>query len=316
PTAALLARHARELSAAIEGAGDLAPIARTLASRAPANARLAVIADSAAGLREKLASAAQAIEAGASGAAPIQLAPGCLFGQGPFPEAKIALLFAGQGAQRVGLLRETYEEIPAFREALDRLDEALGPEVHERIGGTLRSFLHPPAKTPEAERKLTETQVCQPAMAAVALALHAFLGRLGVRGDVFLGHSLGEFVAAAAAGMMSPGDCVKLAAARGLAMMALPLAARGAMLSAATDVGTAQEAARAGSGHGTVVVANVNHPGQTVLSGETPAVRAAAEWLEGRGIAVTWLDVSHAFHSPLVGGIADAMRGIASALPL
>src|SRR5207237_7032167 len=82
------------------------------------------------------------------------------------------------------------------------------------------------------------------------------------------------------------------------------------------DVGTAQEAARAGSGHGTVVVANVNHPGQTVLSGETPAVRAAAEWLEGRGIAVTWLDVSHAFHSPLVGGIADAMRGIASALPL
>ncbi|TMA18889.1 MAG: acyltransferase domain-containing protein, partial [Deltaproteobacteria bacterium] len=135
-------------------------------------------------------------------------------------------------------------------------------------------------------------------------------------GDVFLGHSLGEFAAAAAAGMMSPEDCVRLVAARGLAMMALPLADRGAMLSAATDVETAREAARAASAHGTVVVANVNHPGQTVLSGETLALRAAAQWLEGRSIAVTWLDVSHAFHSPLVAGIADTMRGIASALPL
>ncbi|TMB32947.1 MAG: SDR family NAD(P)-dependent oxidoreductase, partial [Deltaproteobacteria bacterium] len=314
PTPALVARHARELCAALDG--DLASIARTLASRTPGNARLAVIADSAPTLREKLGIAAQAIEAGTAGKGPVQLAPGCLFGQGPFPEAKIALLFAGQGAQRVGLLREAYDEIPTFREALDRLDEALGPEVHERIGGTLRSFLHPAAKTPEAEARLTETQVCQPAMAAVALALHAFLGKLGVRGDVFLGHSLGEFAAAAAAGMMSPEDCVRLVAARGLAMMALPLADRGAMLSAATDVETAREAARAASAHGTVVVANVNHPGQTVLSGETLALRAAAQWLEGRSIAVTWLDVSHAFHSPLVAGIADTMRGIASALPL
>src|SRR5205823_9958500 len=242
-----------------------------------------------------------------SGSGRVQIAPGCLFGQRPFPEGKLALLFAGQGAQRVGLLREAYEELPAFREALDRLDDALGPEMHARLGGTLRSFLHPAAPTLEAETRLTETQVCQPAMAAVGLALHAFLGKLGVRGDVFLGHSLGEFAAAAAAGVMSPEDCVRLVAARGLAMMDLPLADRGAMLSAATDVVTAREAVRAASGHGTVVVANVNHPGQTVLSGETPAVRAAAEWLEGRGIAVTWLDVSHAFHSPLVGGIADAM---------
>ncbi|TMA18890.1 MAG: hypothetical protein E6J85_13470, partial [Deltaproteobacteria bacterium] len=100
PTPALVARHARELCAALDG--DLASIARTLASRTPGNARLAVIADSAPTLREKLGIAAQAIEAGTAGKGPVQLAPGCLFGQGPFPEAKIALLFAGQGAQRVG----------------------------------------------------------------------------------------------------------------------------------------------------------------------------------------------------------------------
>src|SRR5207237_10740120 len=104
-------------------------------------------------------------------------------------------------------------------------------------------------------------------------------------------------------------DCLKPVAARWLARMALPLLDRGAMLSAATDVETAREAARSASAHGTVIVANVNHPAQTVLSGETPAIRAAAEWLEGRGIAATSLEVSHAFHSPLVAGLAEAMRG-------
>src|SRR5207237_233284 len=116
---------------------------------------------------------------------------------GTRPRSELFLVSAPTAA----LLARHARELSA---AIERLVEALGPELHERIGGTLRSFLQPPAKTPEAERKLTETQVCQPAMAAVALALHAFLGRLGVRGDVFLGHSLGEFVAAAAAGMMSP----------------------------------------------------------------------------------------------------------------
>jgi acyl transferase domain-containing protein len=313
PTPPLLARHARELAAAV-GDADLPGIARTLASRAPADARLAVIADSVASLREKLVAAAEAIEARPDGVG--QLAPGCLFGRGPFAEAKIALLFAGQGAQRVGLLREAYQEVPAFRDALDRLDDSLGPALHQRIGGSLRSFLYPAATGPDAERRLLETQVCQPAMAAVGLALHAFLAKLGVRGDVFLGHSLGEFVAAAAAGAMSDEDCVRLVAERGLAMMSLPLADRGAMLSAATDGTTAREAARAAAAHGIITVANFNHPSQTVLSGETAAIRAAAQWLEGRGIAVTRLDVSHAFHSPLVAGIADAMRSLVEALPL
>ncbi|MFL5365948.1 MAG: aminotransferase class I/II-fold pyridoxal phosphate-dependent enzyme [Myxococcales bacterium] len=313
PTPKLLARHARELAAAV-GDADLPSVARTLASRAPSDARLAVVADSVASLREKLLASADAIEARPDGVGP--LAPGCLFGRGPFAGAKIALLFAGQGAQRVGLLREAYQEVPAFRDALDRLDDSLGADLHQRIGGTLRSFLYPAVPGPDAERRLTETQVCQPAMAAVALALNAFLAKLGVHGDVFLGHSLGEFVAAAAGGAMSDEDCVRLVAERGLAMMALPLADRGAMLSAATDVATAREAVRAASAHGTIAIANLNHPAQTVLSGETGAIGAAAQWLEGRGIAVVRLDVSHAFHSPLVSGIADPMRSLVEALPL
>ena len=317
PTPALLARHAREIAAAVETVPDLAAIGRTLASRGAADARLAVVADSVSALREKLLASAVAIESAQDVVpAPVQLAPGCLYARTPLSGAKVALLFAGQGAQKVGLLREVYEELPAFREALDQLDRSLGPDLHERIGGTLRSFLHPPAATGDAERKLTETQVCQPAMAAVGLALHAFLGRLGVRGDVFLGHSLGEFVAASAAGAMTPEDCVRLVAERGLAMMALPLAGRGEMLSAATDSKVAAEAAQVASAQGTVTVANVNHPSQTVLSGDTAAIAAAEKWLEGRGIATTRLDVSHAFHSPLVSGIADRMRGLVAKLPL
>ena len=323
PRATVVAKGARQLAAALpalerDGHG-LADIAFTLAERGHGEARLALVADSFAALREKLLASAEAlekrVEAGAdpmappSPSPPAQLLPGAVFAQGPFADRRIALLFPGQGAQKVGLLREAYEQLPAFREALDRLDDSIA-DLHPRLGGSLRSFLYADPSA-EAERRLTATQVCQPAMAALGLALHALLEKLGVRGEVALGHSLGEFAAAAAAGTLRPEDAVRLVTQRGLAMAALPLADPGAMASAAASPEAVEEALRGIDG---AVVANLNHPRQTVISGASSAVKLAGEKLAKMGIEVTPLEVSHAFHSPLMAGIAETMRALVAGL--
>jgi 8-amino-7-oxononanoate synthase len=321
--ASTVAKFARQLGAALpllqrEGR-SLADAAWTLSQRAHGEARLAVSADSFEQLSQRLADCAAALEqreAFAIGppapAAPAQLLPGAVFAQGPFAERKLALLFPGQGAQKVGLLREAYEQLPAFARALDRLDDALGPELHAQLGGTLRSFLYA-QPGPEAEKRLAATEVCQPAMAAVGLALHALLVEMGVRAEVTLGHSLGEFAAAAAAGVLSDEDCVRLVAHRGLAMLALQLPDPGAMASAAADQASVAQVAAGIDG---VVVANLNHPRQTVISGTTAGVRAASEQLSAQGIQVTQLEVSHAFHSPLMEGVGAAMRRLVAEQPV
>jgi 8-amino-7-oxononanoate synthase len=323
----LLARHARALAAALaqleqEGASP-ADVARTLAARSHGAARLAVTAESFAQLRERLETAAPALDAREAEMpppspeaepppyGPVPLAPGISFAQGPFPEVGLVLLFPGQGSQKVGLLREMYEHLPAFRETLDRLDESLGAELHAALGGSLRSYLYPEVGGPDAERRLTQTQVCQPAMAAVGLALDAMLRRLGVTPHVVLGHSLGEFAAAAAGGILSDEDCVRLVARRGLLMVGLKLDDCGAMASAAADPDAVQRIVAAVDG---VVLANLNHPKQTVISGPTGAVKRASAALEERGVKVTPLDVSHAFHSPIVAPVAQGMEKVVAEL--
>jgi 8-amino-7-oxononanoate synthase len=315
--ASVVARFARLIAAALpalrrEGR-TLADVAYTLSQRAHGDARLAVAADSFEALAEKLLVCADELEKRGDGAPdpmappdvslPAQLVPGAVFAQGPFQNTKVALLFPGQGAQKVGLLREMYEQVPAFRGRLDQLDDAIA-DLHPRLGGSLRSFLYAEPSV-EAERRLMQTEVCQPAMAALGLALHALLEKLGARGDVAVGHSLGEFAAAGAAGVLSAEDAVRLVAMRGLAMVDLGLPDTGKMVSAAASAEEVTEALRGIDGVG---IANLNHPKQTVVSGTSPAVKAASEKLQGRGIEVTPLEVSHAFHSPLMAGIAQTMR--------
>ena len=323
PRASVVARSARALAAALpalERDGiTLTDVAFSLTRRGAQDARLAVVAESFAQLSQRLLAAAAALDQRDAGHEPMappapspvaQLLPGAVFAQGPQKPGKLALLFPGQGAQRVGLLREAYAELPAFRERLDALDEALGPELHAQLGGTLRSFLYA-EPTDANEKRLMQTEVCQPVMAALGLALHGLLEELGIRAEIMLGHSLGEFAAAAAAGTFSPEDCVRLVARRGLSMVAMELADPGAMASAAADRETVTAAIAGVAG---VVAANFNHPKQTVISGTTAGIAAAVQALDGRGIQTTALDVSHAFHSPLMAGVAEAMRPLVEAL--
>ncbi|AXX32124.1 Malonyl CoA-acyl carrier protein transacylase [Actinosynnema pretiosum subsp. pretiosum] len=210
---------------------------------------------------------------------------------------RLAALFTGQGAQRVGMGIDLVHAHPAYEAAFDEVCAALDPH----LGRSLREAV----TTGEA---LDETWLTQPALFAVEVALFRLWQSWGVRFDFLAGHSIGELAAAHVAGVFSLDDAARLVAARGRLMQQLP--ATGVMVA----VEATEEEVRAGlAGQpGLVDVAAVNGPRAVVLAGEEQATLAAAEPWRALGRRTRRLKVSHAFHSPLVEPILDAFAEVAA----
>ncbi len=298
PTPALLSQYAGAV--AVEVAAHqlgVADVAKTLAARQAFDARVAFVAAT----REELLASLAKVAAGELQASTPLAAE----------HRKVAFLFAGQGAQKVGLLADLVQRLPALRARLEQFDAAAKAEA----GCSLFDALYPPAgvDAAAAQAHLTRTEVCQPAMAALGIALGEVLRECQVLPDVTLGHSLGEFAAASVAGMLSGADAVKLVARRGQLMNGLSLPDAGAMLAVMAERGVVERHLHGLPG---VVVANHNHPTQVVLSGTTPGVEAAQRALAAAGLKTTRLEVSHAFHSPLMAGMDAKMHDVVHALPL
>jgi [acyl-carrier-protein] S-malonyltransferase len=218
-----------------------------------------------------------------------------------------ALLFPGQGSQRVGMGQDLYASSSAARRVFDLADEVCArPLARLCFDG------------PEDE--LRRTDVAQPALVAVELAALAALAEVAGLGDDptaaleplgarwTAGHSLGEYAASVAAGALSLENGLRLAAERGRLMAEAPPGTMVAVLGLDADV-LRPICARA---DGVVVVANDNAPGQVVLSGQTAAVRRASEAAQAAGARrVLALSAGGAFHSPLM---AEAARAFAAAL--
>jgi acyl transferase domain-containing protein len=204
-------------------------------------------------------------------------------------ERPVVFMFPGQGAQYVRMAAGLYESEPAFREQVDFCSEQLLP----RLGCDLRGLLYP-AEGGEAwaAAQLDETHVTQPALFAVEYALARTLMRYGVRPRAMIGHSVGEYVAACLAGVMSPEDALRLVAARGRLMQELP---RGAMLSVPLPESELEPLLTGG-----LSLAAVNGHSFCVVSGETEAVGRLEVQLTGRGLNCRRLRASHAFHSQMM----------------
>ncbi|NJN68524.1 MAG: type I polyketide synthase, partial [Chloroflexaceae bacterium] len=216
-------------------------------------------------------------------------------------ERSLVFLFPGQGAQYVRMALDLYRAEPHVRQQVDTCATLLLPH----LGQDLRTLLYPPPRPDdagmdedgedgeeEATRRINQTEITQPAIFVIEYALASLWMEWGVRPQAMLGHSIGEFVAACLAGVMSLEDALMLVAMRGKLMQRMP---HGTMLSVALP----PEEVRELLGEDLSLSA-VNTPAQSVVGGPTAAIDRLEKVLTTHGVEYRRLHTSHAFHSQMM----------------
>lgn len=205
----------------------------------------------------------------------------------------IVAMFPGQGAQAVGMGQELAAAYDVARQTFAEADDVLGYALSEIC------FSGP-------VERLTETDVCQPALVATSVAAFRVAREEGFAPGLVMGHSLGEYSALVAGGALDYACALRIVAERGAAMREAGRAAPGGM---AALLGPTDDEARAlAEEAGEVWPANFNCPGQVVVSGSEAGIDRLLALAADRGVRVARLAVDGPFHSPLIAGAADRLR--------
>jgi amino acid adenylation domain-containing protein len=220
-------------------------------------------------------------------------------------DPSVAFAFPGQGAQYVKMGAGLYGGEREFRRHFDECAESLIPA----LGLDIRSVVYPAdEQAAEAAIQLDQTFITQPALFAFEYSLAMQWMAWGISPTAMIGHSIGEYVAACLAGVLSLEDALGLVAARGRLMQGIP---RGAMLSVALPE-TEVEAVIGED----LSLAAVNGPFRCVVAGETEAVEELERGLTRKGVECRRLRTSHAFHSRMVEPIVGQFAGLVESIAL
>lgn len=218
----------------------------------------------------------------------------------------IAMLFTGQGAQYHGMGRRLYETEPVFKDIINRCDAVFKTIQHH--APSLLDILYGSDINP----LIDQTAYTQPALFALEMALYQLWTSWGISATALLGHSVGEYAAACAAGVFSLEEGMKLIAHRGRLMQALPTIGDQAGKMAVVRAEAKQVESAIAAYDGAIAIAAYNGMRNTVISGQAKVVDQVCAVFEQQGIATKILIVSHAFHSALMQPMLEDFYAIAS----
>ena len=228
---------------------------------------------------------------------------------------KVAFLYTGQGSQYANMLADIRDREPVVAATFDEADEIMAPLLEgRRLSDIIFAHRDDPAAIARAEEELRRTEITQPAVITVDVALTRLLAEYGITPDMVMGHSVGEYGALVGAGAMSFADAIEAVSARGREMAHIDVADPGMMAAAIAPLDEVEELVAAIDGY--VVLANINSTHQVVIGGASAAVQQSVAELQRRGHTAIPLPVSHAFHTEIVASVSVPLGSMLQRLGL
>ena len=266
--------------------------------------RIAIDYADAAELADKCAKALKALAADQPAVWKALRAQGIFRGHGPAP--KVAFLYTGQGSQYANMLSSLRDAEPIVAATFQQADRVMMPLLGKPLSDFI--FVDPAdaGAVARAEEDLRQTEITQPAVLATDEALTRLLAAYGIRPDMTMGHSLGEYGALVASGALPFEDALEAVSARGRGMAAVAMDDNGKMAAVFAPIAEVERILRSVQGY--VVIANINSNRQAVIGGASKAVEQAIALFQKAGYEPVSLPVSHAFHTSIVAGAGVPLR--------
>ena len=308
---AALAERLRSVQKAAEAGRAPAPAAPA-ESDLLAPERIVIDYADAADLAEKSSKALKALAANQAPVWKALRAQGVFRGHGPAP--KVAFLYTGQGSQYANMLRALRAAEPIVAKTFAEADRVMTPLLGKPLSDFVFVDQDDAKAVAKAEEDLRQTEITQPAVLAIDMAMTRLLAAYGIQPDMTMGHSLGEYGALVAAGALPFEEALEAVSARGRGMAEVAGQDNGRMAAVFAPLEEIEKILKTIDGY--VVVANVNSKSQGVIGGASKAVEQAMEVFLRAGYNVVPLPVSHAFHTSIVAPASEPLRRVLEHLHL
>jgi len=306
-----LAERLRQIQKAAQAGQALAPAAPA-DSDLSAPERISIDYADAADLAEKCSKALKALGAGQAAMWKALRAQGIFRGCGPAP--KVAFLYTGQGSQYVNMLRTLRATEPIVAATFAEADRIMTPLLGKPLSKFVFIDESDAGAIAKCEEDLRQTEITQPVVLTIDMAITRLLAAYGIRPDMTMGHSLGEYGALVASGALPFAEALEAVSARGRGMTRVAVEDKGRMAAVFAPLEEIDRILKTIDGY--AVVANVNSKIQAVIGGATKAVEQAMEAFLKAGHNAVPLPVSHAFHTSIVAPASEPLRRVLERLHL